>query len=211
MKGFDAMTLEEKYQNQLAALAEFPVWLMQQIKSFLHLDFDTVQKFVDAKLLYKFNVGRCTFYSTANKKYTNLAILKSCMTIDITYRMDYSKYEEVLHLDNTLEDKSLISRNVRAVGWLDMPRRYYLYHVVCPQPIKTVKDFQKIEKLLLDIHAANLKSDYISVVFFVRGTDIDALTDYLNKTRMLELYRVCDYILYRFISDDRPNFNYLKI
>ncbi len=205
------MTLEEKYQNQLAALAEFPVWLMQQIKSFLHLDFDTVQKFVDAKLLYKFNVGRCTFYSTANKKYTNLAILKSCMTIDITYRMDYSKYEEVLHLDNTLEDKSLISRNVRAVGWLDMPRRYYLYHVVCPQPIKTVKDFQKIEKLLLDIHAANLKSDYISVVFFVRGTDIDALTDYLNKTRMLELYRVCDYILYRFVPDDRPNFNYLKI
>lgn len=205
------MTLEEKYQNQLAALAEFPVWLMQQIKSFLHLDFDTVQKFVDAKLLYKFNVGRCTFYSTANKKYTNLAILKSCMTIDITYRMDYSKYEEVLHLDNTLEDKSLISRNVRTVGWLDLPHRYYLYHVVCPQPIRTVKDFQKIEKLLLDIHAANLKSDYISVVFFVRGTDIDALTDYLNKTRMLELYRVCDYILYRFISDDRPNFNYLKI
>lgn len=205
------MTLEEKYQNQLAALAEFPVWLVQQIKSFLHLDFDTVQKFVDAKLLYKFNVGRCTFYSTANKKYTNLAILKSCMTIDITYRMDYSKYEEVLHLDNTLEDKSLISRNVRAVGWLDLPHRYYLYHVVCPQPIRTVKDFQKIEKLLLDIHAANLKSDYISVVFFVRGTDIDALTDYLNKTRMLELYRVCDYILYRFISDDRPNFNYLKI
>ena len=205
------MTLEEKYSTHLAALAEHPVWLMPQIKSFLHLDFDTVQKFVDAKLLYKFNVGRCSFYSRANKKYTNLAILKSCMAIDVTYRMDYSKYEEYLNLDNTLDDKSLIARNVRAYGWLDLPHRYYLYHVVCPQPIKTVKDFQKIEKLLLDIHAATLKSNYISVVFFVRDTDIDALTNYLNETRMLALYRVCDYILYRFIPDDRPHFNYLKI
>ena len=205
------MTLEEKYQNQLAAIAEFPVWLMPQIKSFLHLDFDKVQKFVDAKLLHKFNVGRCAFYSTANKKYTNLAILKSCMFIDITYRMDYSKYEEVLNVETVLDDKSLLARNVRLVGWLNLPHRYYLYHVVCPQPIKTDKDFQKIEKLLLDIHAANLKSDYISVVFFVRCTDIDALNDYLKQSRMLALYRALDYILYRFVPDDRPNFNYLKI
>lgn len=65
------------YTEHLDALSEFPVWTIDQIKEFLHLDFDTVQKFVAAKWLYKFNVGRCTFYSCNNKKFTNQAIIKS--------------------------------------------------------------------------------------------------------------------------------------
>ena len=107
------------YTEHLETLSEFPVWTIDQIKQFLHLDFDTVQKFVAAKWLYKFNVGRCTFYSCNNKKFTNQAIIKSIMMIDTHYYVDYSQYEEWLRYGSTLENKSLLARGVRHIGYMD--------------------------------------------------------------------------------------------
>ena len=63
VKGFDAMDfdkLKQRYANKLEALAEFPVWTVEQIKEILNLDFNTIQKFVTAGWLCKFTVSRCT-------------------------------------------------------------------------------------------------------------------------------------------------------
>lgn len=113
------MTFEDRkkiYTEHLDALSEFPVWTIDQIKEFLHLDFDTVQKFVAAKWLYKFNVGRCTFYSCNNKKFTNQAIIKSVMMIDTHYYIN----EKVINK----------SEHIGILYWLDEDEK------------KFVKDFE---------------------------------------------------------------------
>ena len=200
---------KERYEKQLQALDEFPIWTIEQIKEYLHMDFDTVQKMVDEKWLYKFSVSRCTFYSVANKKFTNQAIIKSILSIDAMYQLDYSKFDGWLVRNDSLYDKSLISRGVRRIGYLDDENRFNLYQVIVPQ-ILTEKDFPKMAKLLIDIHNNN-ESDYIQVVFVVRNDDPSPLEAYLEEQDQLIPYVMAGYIKFQAFSFYRSHFDYLKL
>lgn len=200
---------KERYEKQLQALDEFPIWTIEQIKEYLHMDFDTVQKMVEAKWLYKFSVSRCTFYSVSNKKFTNQAIIKSILSIDAMYQLNYSKFDGWLVRDDSLYDKSLISRGVKRIGYLDDDNRFNLYQVIVPQ-ILTEKDFSKMAKLLIDIHNNN-ESDYIQVVFVVRNNDTSALEAYLEEQDQLIPYFMAGYIKFQAFSFYRSHFDYLKL
>ena len=200
---------KERYEKQLQALDEFPIWTIEQIKEYLHMDFDTIQKMVEAKWLYKFSVSRCTFYSVSNKKFTNQAIIKSILSIDAMYQLDYNKFDGWLVRDDSLYDKSLISRGVKRIGYLDDDNRFNLYQVIVPQ-ILTEKDFTKMAKLLIDIHNNN-ESDYIQVVFVVRNTDTSALEAYLEEQDQLIPYFMAGYIKFQVFSFYRSHFDYLKL
>lgn len=199
----------EKYAQRLERLAAFPVWTLEQIREHLHLDFDTIQKFVDVGWLYKFNVGRCTFYSTKKGKYSNQAIVKSVMSIDADYFFTYSCYGDYMHYDNVMDDMTLYARNVKCVGWIDHEKKFYFYQVILPKPV-TQKDYQKIQKLLLDIHLQN-PSDFIHVLLIVHDTDTDALTAYLEEDVRLMLYRVNGFIHYQYLEIERNCFKYLRV
>ena len=202
-------TKEEKEQKRLDAFAEFPVWTLEQLKEHLHIDFDTLQKYVAQKVLHKFNVGRCTFYSTVKKKYTNAAIAKSILMIDSKYMLDYSKYS-VTYSDAALDDKSLVARNVKYIGHLGTSVRWDMYQVFVPQEI-TEKDYEKFVKLLIDIHNNNEHSDYIHVVFVVRNMDVTPLDEYLGNAPQLVPYRMCQYMAIQYFPCNRPHFKYLKV
>ena len=206
------MTFENRkkiYTEHLEILSEFPVWTIDQIKQFLHLDFDTVQKFVAAKWLYKFNVGRCTFYSCNNKKFTNQAIIKSIMMIDTHYYVDYSQYEEWLRYGSTLENKSLLARGVRHIGYMDNSYHTNIYQVFVPQHL-TPKEYPKLAKLLIDIHNES-DSDRIHVFIITRDGDLQEFKDYLEEYPQLVCYRVGGYIEYQVGCVPRPHFDYLKL
>ena len=176
------MTFEQRklqYAGHLAEIENFPVWTFEQMKQFLHLDFDTVQKFVAAKWLYKFNVGRCTFYSCNNKKFTNQAIIKSIMMIDAHYYVDYSQYDEWLRYGSTLENKSLLARGVRHIGYMDNSYHTNIYQVFVPQRL-TPKEYPKLAKLLIDIHNES-DSDRIHVFIITRDGDLQEFKDYLEE------------------------------
>lgn len=206
------MTFESRkkiYADQLDALSKFPVWTLDQIKEYLHLDYDTVQKFVSVNWLYKFNVGRCTFYSCNNKKFTNQAIIKSIMMIDTNYIIDYSKYEKWIHYGSTLENKSLIAKGVHQVGYIDYSRRINLYHIYVYQ-VLTRKEYEKLAKMLIDIHNES-DSDHIHVMFILRDDRIDELNTYLDEYPNLVAYKMGKYIEYQIGYVYRPHFNYLKL
>lgn len=173
------------------------------------MDFDTVQKMVEAKGLYKFSVSRCTFYSVSNKKFTNQAIIRSILSIDAMYQLNYSKFDGWLVRDDSLYDKSLISRGVKRIGYLDDDNRFNLYQVIVPQ-ILTDKDFSKMAKLLIDIHNNN-ESDYIQVVFVVRNDDTSPLKAYLEEQDQLIPYVMAGYIKFQAFSFYRSHFDYLKL
>ena len=199
----------EKYAQRLERLAAFPVWTLEQIREHLHLDFDTIQKFVDVGWLYKFNVGRCTFYSCNNKKFTNQAIIKSVMMIDANYYLDYSKYDKWLRYGSTLENKSLLARGVRHIGYMDNSYHTNIYQVFVPQHL-TPKEYPKLAKLLIDIHNES-DSDRIHVFIITRDGDLQEFNDYLEEYPQLVCYRVGGYIEYQVGCVPRPHFEYLKL
>ena len=206
------MTFEDRkkiYTEHLDALSEFPIWTIDQIKEFLHLDFDTVQKFVAAKWLYKFNVGRCTFYSCNNKKFTNQAIIKSVMMIDTHYYINYSKYDEWLRYGSTLENKSLRARGVKHIGYMDNSYHTNLYQVFVSQRL-TPKEYPKLAKLLIDIHNES-DSDRIHVFIITRDGNTQEFEDFLEEYPQLVCYRVGQYIEYQIACISRPHFDYLKL
>ena len=206
------MTFDERkilYIGRLEELDSFPVWTFDQIKQFLHLDFDTVQKFVAAKWLYKFNVGRCTFYSCNNKKFTNQAIIKSVMMIDANYYLDYSKYDEWLRYGSTLENKSLLARGVRHIGYMDNSYHTNIYQVFVPQHL-TPKEYPKLAKLLIDIHNES-DSDRIHVFIVARDGNIQEFRDFLEEHPQLVAYKMGGYIESQVACFPRPHFDYLKL
>ena len=206
------MTFEERklqYAGHLAEIENFPVWTFEQMKQFLHLDFDTVQKFVAAKWLYKFNVGRCTFYSCNNKKFTNQAIIKSVMMIDANYYLDYSKYDKWLRYGSTLENKSLLARGVRHIGYMDNSYHTNIYQVFVPQHL-TPKEYPKLAKLLIDIHNES-DSDRIHVFIVSRDGNIQEFRDFLEEHPQLVAYRMGGYIEPQVVCFPRPHFDYLKL
>ena len=87
------------------------------------------------------------------------------MMIDTHYHLDYSKYEPWLCYDSTLDNKSLIAKGVRHIGYLNAAQRINLYHVYIFQ-LLTPKEYQKLARLLIDIHNES-DSDKIHVVFIV--------------------------------------------
>ena len=202
-------TKEEKQQKRLEAIAKFPVWTLEQLKEHLHMDFDTIQKYVKQGLLHKFNVGRCTFYSSVKKKYTNAAISKSILMIDADYMLDYSKYN-VTYATEPLEDKSLVARNVKYIGYLKFSMRWDVYQVFLPQEL-TEKDYEKVVKLLIDIHNNNQFSDYIHVVLVGRNMDVTSLSEYLENAPQLIPYHMCQYMAIQYFPCQRPHFRYLKV
>ena len=197
------------YMGRLEELESFPVWTFEQIKQFLHLDFDTVQKFVAAKWLYKFNVGRCTFYSCNNKKFTNQAIIKSVMMIDANYYLDYSKYDKWLRYGSTLENKSLLARGVRHIGYMDNSYHTNIYQVFVPQHL-TPKEYPKLAKLLIDIHNES-DSDRIHVFIVSRDGNIQEFRDFLEEHPQLVAYMMGGYIEPQVACFPRPHFDYLKL
>lgn len=204
----DFEKLKQKYENKLEALAAFPVWTVEQIKEILNLDFNTIQRFVTAGWLCKFTVSRCTFYSTEKKQYNNQTIIKTVMSIDAHYYVTFNCYADILRLDSTLDDKSLIARNVKKIGWLDNERQFHLYHALMIYPM-SAKDFAKVEKLLIDIHNNN-PSDYIFVAILIHDTDAAALAEFLENSEKLLLYRMCNYICYKVIPLQRSCYKYLR-
>lgn len=198
------------YAKHLDALAQYPVWTIDQIKEFLHLDFDTVQKFVDVRWLYKFNVGRCTFYSCNNKKFTNQAIIKSIMMIDANYYfLDYSRYAEWLSYGSTLENKSLIARGVRHFGYMGSPYDINLYQIYVAQHL-TQKEYPKLAQMLISIHDES-NSERIHVYIITRDGNIEEFEEYLDDYSQLVGYRMSGYIKYQIGRVSRPCFDYLKL
>ena len=200
---------EEQLQKRKDDIAKFPVWTLEQLKQYLHIDYDTIQKYVRNKELFKFSVGRCTYYSSKNKKYTNAAIIKSILMIDAEYLIDYSKCT-VFPPAEPLEEKSLIARGVRYLGSMGTNVRWDLYQIIVTQKI-TEKDYEKMIKLLIDVHNNNSESDYIHVVFVAPETDFAAFDNYLREAPQLVPYFMCNYMLVQYLPCERPHFKYLKI
>lgn len=202
-------TKEEQLQKRKEDIAKFPVWTLEQLKEFMHIDYDTIQKYVRNKELFKFSVGRCTYYSSKNKKYSNANIVKSILMIDAEYQIDYKNFT-IYPPAVPFEEKSLIARGVRYLGHIGTSVRWDMYQIFVTQKI-TEKDYEKMIKLLIDIHNNNSESDYIHVVIVAPESDFIALGNYLKEASQLVPYFMCNYMMVQYFQSVRPHFKYLKI
>lgn len=199
----------DKYYIHLEYLSKFPVWTRQHIESILHIEYRCLQKLVNVKLLYKFNVGRFTFYTVHNKHFTNQSIVKSILRIDSYFRTRYGDINDLVY-DNKLDNNSLVSSNVEKIGYTN--RNNYItgfYSIYNIRPVLTVKDFKKIEKLLIDIYTAS-GCDFVNVGVVVYNTNIKALEDYLESSGELLTYKMCSNIDYYIVNVDSPHLEYLS-
>ena len=202
MINIEKESLQRKYCSQLTALRKFNVWTLEQIKGNLHIDHSTVKKFVANELLYEFKISRCSFYSSRNEYYTNSAIIKSILDIDLNYLIKNNLEPCV-----PVSDKTLISRNVTKLGYLDGVSYYsvsYLY------PLVTTKDFMKIEKLLIDIQAY-ADTDSVSVFITFPEVDSEELKKYLLNSSKIIPYLTANLINVRFIANEHKCFKYVKM
>ena len=129
--------------------------------------------------------------------------------IDAEYLIDYSKVT-VFPPTEPFEEKSLIARGVRYLGSMGTNVRWDLYQIFVTQKI-TEKEYEKMIKLLIDVHNNNSESDYIHVVFVAPDTDYTAFDNYLREAPQLVPYFMCNYMMVQYLPCERPHFKYLKI
>lgn len=125
------------------------------------------------------------------------------------YYLDYSQYNEWLRYGSTLENKSLLARGVKHLGYMDNSYHTNVYQVFVPQHL-TPKEYPKLAKLLIDIHNES-DSDRIHVYIVIRDGNIEEFRDYLEEYPQLVCYRVGGYIEWQVGDFSRPHFDYLKL
>lgn len=194
--------LQKKYCSQLCELRKFNVWTLEQIKDNLHIDHSTVNKFIDNGLLYDFKISRCRFFTTRNDYFTNSSIIKSILDVDLNYLIK-NNLEPCI----PISDKTLISRNVSKLGYFDEVSYYSVSHLY---PINTIKEYMKIEKLLIDIQAL-ADTDSVSVFITFPEIDGDGLKQYLLNSPTFIPYLTAKLIDVRFIANEHKCFKYVKI
>lgn len=199
--------LEDKYKLHLYYINKNEIWTLEQLKKYIHIDYNTIQKFVSEGLLYKFNINKVTFYGLKNKYYSNQQIIKSMMMIESNFHVRYDLLPKFKRY-STLEDKSLLSRNVRMIGHSGICDYYDLYYL---QKCNTQKDYDRIIQTLIDIQNNNSDSDYICCLIFVRDCDTEELQEYLDNSDKLICYRMSKFINYKIYNVSYPHFKYLKL
>lgn len=199
----------DKFNAHIECLSKFPVWTYDQIRGYTHLHYDTIQKLVNLRILYKFNIGRLTFYSLHNRQYTNQSIVKSILRIDTYFRTHYRDLDGFI-FDNRLDNKSLFSKNVEKIGYISggsfLVNYYNIYSI---HPTSSVKDYKRIEKLLIDVYTAS-GSDYVQIGIVCYDSDINALEEYLEASGTLIPYTMTNAITYYFVNVNYPHLSQLS-
>lgn len=198
----DKQYYKERFNLQLRELSRFPVWTRDQIKVYLHLSNDTLINLEKENIIYKFNISRCTFYSIKNKKYTNNIIIKSILEIDSYYRVHYDEIAN-FRFDDKLEDKSLISRNVKKIGTNEKIDYFSIFN------INPETKFEKIIDLMIDIE--NLNDKPCLIMIYVYNVDKQKLTDYIEENYKIIPYLMEGRLEYLIIECDYPHFKYLQL
>jgi len=209
----EKLYLKTKYNLQLSELEKYPVWVLEQLQEYLHLSWDTVQSLVSNGLLYEFKISRCKFYSSKDKTYTNKIIRKSVLNIDVDYKLTSGSYV----LDSIPDDKSLIARNVKRLGYMDFEGRKTDFYVCgITYPLNNINAYKRFEKLLIDIQLSS-PSDYVYCICAspevkeFRNPDVDFWDYMLNKSTLNNKgYYTAKYINFSIAEDNRPCFKYVS-
>lgn len=198
----DKQYYKNKYQLQLSDMSKFPVWTLQQITYYLHISNDTVTLLVNENIINKFNISRCTFYSLKDKQYTNQTIIKSIMQIDSYYRVHWFDLDN-FQIDNKIEDKSLISRNVQKMGTNGNINYFNIYN------INPATKFDKIIDLMIDIE--NLTDKRPIILIFVHDVNSKTLEDYIEDNNRIIPYLISGRLEYKIVDVNYPHFKYLQL
>lgn len=200
------MTDKEYYKNkyylQLKEMSRFPVWTINQIERFLKISHHTVPKLVNENIIYTFNIDKCKFYTVKNKTYTNNIIIKSIMDIDSAYRVDYSDIANFRY-DSSLDEKSLISRNVKKIGTNGKVNYFNIYNV------NSSTRFDKIVDLMIDIE--NLTDKPPIIMIYTYNVDTEELKQYIENNFKIIVYLMSGRLEYIIVDVDYPHFKYLQL
>lgn len=228
---------KDKYRLQLNELSKFSVWTRPQICDYIHISNDTLDKLCNLTLINKFKLekGKSFYYSIKNDVFTNKAIAKSIMFIDFYYDI-YIRYHEcerenLFSFDGKIDSKSLISRNVRKIGF---DNHYSYYHFTILNEInfpsscftKDLNDIQKeslikeylkkdeiknIIKTLKDIQLNDSKESVVVYLSIRNLRNIDFAKEVLESD--IELFQLINnkMIYYKLIGVSYPQLDEIKL
>lgn len=198
-----------KYSEHLSKIKEFDYWTMEQLKEFIHIDFYTINRFVELGILNKFKISKVCIYSHLKNCVSNKLVRKSILAIDKKYKFIYDIDDDVsdeVSFDSIELEKSLISRNV----YFDLraQERYY-YTVNISDDIKSNMEYYV--KLLTDIHLYN-PSNYIFVTFISNSREhLLELSRYIKDSDKLASYYIAKFIKIQFKYYERPCYKYILL
>lgn len=195
----------DKYKDKIELIDKFDCWTMEQLKEFLHIDFDTVQKFVDEGILYKFKVSKVCFYSSHKPYFSNKLIRKSILLIDKKYKMTYVPHEDKEYIKFKIDD-SLTLKNVFFEFKL---YDCYYYSVILSDGIN--QNFKRYEKLIEEIYLHN-PTEKIHITFVVQDVGrYEQLEKYLESSSILLPHYIVNNIDIHYRYFPRNCYKYLSI
>ena len=228
---------KEKYRLQLKEMSQFPMWIRPQICDNLHISNHTLDKLCNLSLINKFKLkgGKSYYYSVKNDTFTNEAIYKSIMFIDFYYDiyLRYHEYERenLFSFDDVIDNKSLISRNVKKIGF-DSRFGYYYCSFLKELKLPSISEYSKLDifrketllkeyskkeeikkltKLLIDIQSYEIKESSVIYVSVRNLENFEFLKDVLEYNP--ELFQLVNskYIYYKFVNVEYPQLDEIKL
>lgn len=208
----DKQYYKEKYVGVLEEFKRFPVWSREQAVKYLHISNEMLIRLSDLGLMNRFKIQQQNYYSSVfDKDISNDKIKKSIMNVDAYYRLKPLLEENVVYFkfENDLEDKSLISKNVKMIGYQDLKEKpkYYFYFVL--KPLQNKKDYEKIIDTMIDIYFKS-ETEMIIVYLVIHSTDYQDVLDYLNNSGRLTVYTINRNIQYETITVNSPHIDCLR-
>lgn len=228
---------KEKYRLQLNELSKFPIWTRPQICSYIHISNDTLDKLCNLTLINKFKLqkGKSFYYSMKNDTFTNQSIIKSVMFIDFYYDIyiRYHEYEreKLFSFDDAIDSKSLISRNVRKIGFdnnhsyyhlsfineINLPSVYHTSNLKETEKESLIKEYLKKDeikrliKILKDIQVNDAKESVVVYISIMNLNNIEFLKDILESD--IKLFQLVNskLIYFKLISVEHPQLDEIKL
>lgn len=206
----DREYLQDRFNLYIKELKKFDIWTIDQMKHYLHISYKTIQQLISNDILYDFKISRCRFFSIYNKNFSNQQILKSIMKIDNYYRVHYDSIPN-FKFDSKLESKQLIAKNIQKVGFQNDEHNCIYYNLYSIDKVTSLKDFMKIEKLLIEIFENTFESEHCFIMINIHNSDRLELEKYLENSPKLAPFLISKSILYSIIEINYIHFDYLKL